>query len=384
MDWLFDERIRCWSVLTSMPIAEYIELVKKATAERGNLTGQRDVLKTTTAKRIRDRMVNDIIKGAVLPPIVLGAFIDEETFARFPLFDAKSRSNFLPEQADISIIDGMQRTASLIEAVRKEPKVEEQRVRVEFWLTPSVQAMVYRMLVLNTGQVPWTLAKQLSVVYAPLLREIQRNVPGIERIISDEKPGRRVGAAQFSSDDLVELYIAFSSRKTTADSKEALSDEFSKLDFVENIADDKFQHQFYTTLSILTDLDKAFTRYKSDYKGRFGKGRNVFDAQPARIGFVVAAALHVLGRPGLDKPPSERDRLIRGIKEAAVGLVDRLNTSAEEKVGEFLKLDILREILDKKVGQIGRYERAVFFDAFKVLIEEKFNLPDMESCWRAN
>ena len=81
MDWRFDERITCWSVLTSMPIGEYIELVKEATAERGNLTGQRDVLKTTTAKRIRERMVSDIIKGAVLPPIVLGALIDDATFA---------------------------------------------------------------------------------------------------------------------------------------------------------------------------------------------------------------------------------------------------------------------------------------------------------------
>lgn len=38
----------------------------------------------------------------------------------------------------------------------------------EFWLAKSVRALVYRMLVLNTGQVPWTLSRQLGVVFEPL------------------------------------------------------------------------------------------------------------------------------------------------------------------------------------------------------------------------
>jgi hypothetical protein len=54
------------------------------------------------------------------------------------------------------------------------------------------------------------------------------------------------------------------------------------------------------------------------------------------------------------------------------------------KLGEFLKLDVLSEVLDRKVGQVGRYERTVFNEAFKVLIDEEFNVPNMEPCWRAS
>ena len=68
----------------------------------------------------------------------------------------------------------------------------------------------------------------------------------------------------------------------------------------------------------------------------------------------------------------------------ARALAERLNVMTVEKVGEFLKLDVLSETLDRRVGQVGRYERQVFFDAFQVLIGEKFNLTNMEPCWRAN
>src|SRR5512146_1547578 len=134
MDWLYDERTDCWSVLTSMKVKDYIELVKTAHADRGSLSGQRDVLKTTTAKRIRERMVGDIRQGAVLPPVVLGAVVP--SFDKFPLAKGKTPSDLLSAKAakQLSIIDGMQRTGALMEAAEIDKKVLAYDVRVEFWL----------------------------------------------------------------------------------------------------------------------------------------------------------------------------------------------------------------------------------------------------------
>lgn len=244
--------------------------------------------------------------------------------------------------------------------------------------------MVYRMLVLNTGQVPWTISRQLSVVFAPLLQETLTHVPEIEKVPSPDRPGRRVRAAQYSSDAVVELYIAFSLRKTAIDTKEAVSDEFSRLDFVENLSEPDFQDQFYRALGLMARLDKAFSQYDSGDQGRFSKGRNIFDAQPARIGFIVGIGTHVLGRPGANRPAEDRTLRVNALENAASALVERLHGLDDQDLGEFLKLDVLREILDKRVGQVGRYERAVFAEAFKVLIEENFDVVDMEQCWRAN
>lgn len=386
MNWLHDTRTDSYSVQTTMSVADYLELVRPAHSSRGALRGQRDTLKTTTAKRIRNRMVSDIRRGAILPPVVIGAVVDRDTFSTYPSEGAEAPSDILPTavRAKLSIIDGMQRTAALSEAVQADASVLSNQMRVEFWLTQNVQTMVYRMLVLNTGQVPWTLARQLSVVYSPLLDEIEKRVAEINRMFTPDKPGRRVNAAEFSSDALVELYLAFSLRKTSIDTKEALSDEFSRLDFVENLSDSLFQDQFYSTLSILTRLDKSFSRYETGSNARFSKGRNIFDGQPARIGFIVAIAQYVLGRPGMDRPHNERrDRMIQ-IEHNAGALIDKLNGMTQEEVAAFLKLDVLAETLDRRVGQVGRYERGVYFEGFQVLINEHFELTSMEPCWRAN
>ncbi len=368
-----------------MTVGEYLDLVKPAHSARGVSSGQRDTLKTTTAKRIRDRMVADIRRGAVLPPVVIGAVVDAETFKTYPN-KAAVPDDILPAgvRSQLSIIDGMQRTAALSEASAIELTVLHSKMRVEFWLTQSVRTMVYRMLVLNTGQVPWTLARQLSVVFAPLLNEIQDNVPEINRMFTPDKPGRRVNPGEFSSDAIVEIYIAFSLRKTNIDTREALSDEFSRLDFVDNLTDTAFQGQFYQCLSIMTRLDEAFSRFDPGTNAKLSKGRNVFDSQPARIGFTVAVAQNVLGRPGMDRSHDERLARMEKIKTDADDMLTRLASKQPQEIGDFLKLDVLSETLDRRVGQVGRYERGLYFDGFQVLISEDFNLSTLEPCWRAN
>lgn len=387
MDWILDERTKCWSVQTNMNIRDYVDLVDAAHTSRGALSGQRSVLTTTTAKRIRERMVADLIMGAVLPPVVLGIAMEKKAFSRMPLLEARSISEVADDEAlaNLSIIDGMQRTAAMKEALAAEPKVGLRPTRVEFWITDGVRAMIYRMLVLNTGQVPWTMSRQLTVVYGPLLDEIITNVPELEKVSSPDKPGRRVGAAQYSTSDIVELYIAFSLRKTTVDAKEAVSDEFSRLDFVDNLSDQAFQSQFYSALSVMARIDKAFSRSDSPTAtGRFARGRDIFGGQPARIGFIVALGIEVLGRPGAGRDQEVRAQRTDHVRSRTDAFIRKLNRMDDARLAQFLKLDVLREVLDKRVGQVGRYERSVFSDAFKVLVEEQFSVSDMEQCWRAS
>ncbi|WP_422837893.1 hypothetical protein [Aquabacterium sp.] len=331
-------------------------------------------------------MISDIRAGAVLPPVVIGVVVSQEIFGQGKSGQLCTNDGFLEALSghELTIIDGMQRTAALIDASEIDADVLTNEMRVEFWVARSVRSLVYRMLVLNTGQVPWTLTRQLSVVYSPLLDEIKERVRNIERIFYPDKPGRRVNSGQFSSDALVELYLAFSLRKTNVDAKETLSEEFSRLDFVDNLADSGFQDHFYSSLSALTALDRAFDRYEDASGGRFSRGKDVFGSQPARIGFTVAVAQHVLGRPGLDREAEDRLHRMKIISEQANSLVERLTQINREELGEFLRLDVLSEILDRKVGQVGRYERNVFFEAFKVLIDERFDVPNMEPCWRAS
>ena len=386
MNWLRDTRIDCYSAITELKMSLYLSLVDEAHAQQGGISGQRDVLKTTTAKRIRQRMVSDVRAGAVLPPVVIGIVMPAAKIESLVKNQKLDLSVFLKglKNESLSIIDGMQRTEAFLEASEIDKGVLDSSVRVDFWLAKSVRALVYRMLVLNTGQVPWNLARQLSVVYAPLLVEIKANVQGIDRIITPDKPGRRVSGGQFSSEALIELFMAFSLRKQNVDTRENLSEEFSRLDLVENVADEKVQGYFYETLSTMAELDIAFDKLEAKSEGRFSRGRDIFSSQPARVGYIVAASQAILGKVGLEKPAKERNKRMQLLVNNATALTSKIGKMKQQQLKDFLKLDVLSETLDRRVGQVGRYERTVFYEAFKLLIEENFEVPSMEPCWRAN
>lgn len=396
---LHDQRVNCTSVMTAMPVNEYLQLVEAAYKKRGGLAHQRDALKTTTARRIRSRMVEDIIKGAILPPVVVGVVSDGKFIDSL---DELSTSETVQAISDsyseaLSIIDGMQRTTALLEAIEsKKEEVEGRPIRVEFWIADTTESLIYRMLVLNTGQVPWNLSRQLQVVYAPLIEEMKGLVK-FERILDTNAGERRSKAGEYAPDNLVELYIAFGLRKTDIDAQETLADEFSRLDMTEALSSHQYRDIFYPVVQMMVDLDVAFSRFDAEIEAAIAaqpddatqkvkKGRSIFDSKPARVGFVVAAATTILGRVGMeqDDDPAMTLAKLKEIRSNLDVLIDQLNAYDGADLAGFLRLDVLSERLyGQKRSAVGRYERAFFDAAFKVLFEESFKVPSMEPCWRA-
>jgi len=134
----------------------------------------------------------------------------------------------------------------------------------------------------------------------------------------------------------------------------------------------------------MVDLDKAFSRLDGELGENVPmKGRGIFDRQPARVGFAVAMGVQVLGRPGSEPDIEDRAAKSASVSQKIQGLVSRLDAMNAHELLDYLRCDVLAEVLDRRVGQVGRYEHGIFFEAFKVLLEEHFLLPNLEPCWRA-
>lgn len=212
----------------------------------------------------------------------------------------------------------------------------------------------------------------------------------IERLFTVEEPGRRYKGGEYAADTLVEAFIAFGLRKTEIDTQETLADEFSRLDVVDAISSEKYDKYFYGCLQMLVEIDKAFSRFKTDadegsaeeFVQKFWKGRNIFDSQPARIGFMVALAVSVLGRVGMDRDEESSKKRFEKLSTDVAAFVAKLKDLTQDELGDFLRLDVLSDRMNKKVTNVGRFERGFFEGAFKVLIDEDFELPNMEACWR--
>lgn len=399
---LQDTRVDCYSALVEFNVGEYLTLAEKAYDNRGGIKHQREALKTTTAKRIRSRLVEDLRRGAVIPPLVIGIVADEKDWITIKdLSESEQVKSLLQKYFnELSIIDGMQRTAALKEALAQDENVSGHIIRVEAWIAKGTESLIYRMLVLNTGQVPWNLKQQLEVVYSPLVKTIKEKV-NFRRLLAGSD--RRWQGGEFKTDSLIESYIAFGLRRTEVDTQESLADEFSRLDIAEALTNKKYDHYFYRVVQMLVDFDVALSRFNeipnsdgidvaesSDslevgIKARkLVRGRNIFDTQAARVAFIVACAVNILGRVGMDKDEEYSEKRCALLEESCKELVKRINSLSTSELEEFILLDVLAEKLSRRPSSaVGRWERAFFESAFRVLIEENFNVPNMEPCWRA-
>ena len=382
---LTDKRVNCLSVMTTVTVDTYLNLVDDAYFNRGGIEGQREPLRTTSALRIRRRMVEDIEAGAVLPPVVIGIVLPTAQFKRLEIKTQRDVMQLLKQvDADrISIIDGMQRSTAIREAYEALVETEYQ-VRVEFWISNKINSLLYRMLVLNTGQVPWNLRRQVEVIFSSVTKQIQETVKQIT-IVNVDDGTRRTKGAVFRASDLIELFLVFGARKEKIDVRKELSDEYTRLDLIEATSEEGFTDRFCDVLALLVELDIAFDTYKPEVaEGRFQKGRDLFSSQPACVGFVTAIALELFGRPGAEFSPDESAARWQKLERACKLMLGRLRRLNKEDIGKFLEFSTLNEtIVRTKSGGVGDFEREYFLKAFQVMVDERFKIESMAPCWRA-
>ncbi|NBI96567.1 hypothetical protein D7Y25_17010 [Parabacteroides goldsteinii] len=383
-----DKRSNCLSCMGITTIQDYIKYIEDIYKIKGGIEGQRDALRTSSAIKIRKRMVEDIVKGTVLPPVVLGLLLSHEDFIK--INTAEPNKDVILEilsnasDENISLIDGMQRTTAIIEAFKMSEDIANNDLRVEIWIVENLNNLMYRMLVLNTGQVPWTIRRQLEVVYGSLLKTIKNSVPEIEIYAIDDSKYRTDGG-QYQGESIIELFIVFGSRKEKVNIKERVAEEFTRLDFIESTDKSDLLSMFIRCLQIMYKVDKAFTRFESQNKtGKFAEGKDLFKSQPARIGFMAALAIEIFGRPGNDRGEEAQLKILNRIENEVddfIALVDKLT---KEELEAFLALNILNECLnDHNPSKVGDFERTFFKEAFYALIQEHFNTQSMVLSWRA-
>lgn len=386
---LEDKNANCVSIMATIPLSSYLELVEQAYADQGGLSGQRAPIRTKTGLKIRRRLVEDLTRGAVIPPIVVGAVTRPATLARLKKLKTSAElvAALSKEKVDLSIIDGMQRTTALIEA--SDAADIEPEVRVELWLARKVESLIYRMLVLNTGQVPWDLKRQLETLYKPIIAKISEEVKNIQLIGLDEN-FRRSKAGEYRSTRIIELFLAYTSRSVDVDIRERVAEEFAKIDITEATSDDAFFPLFVETIKLMATVDAQFDRlgrgHIVDEDSKVKTGRDIFTSLPASIGFVVAAAERLLGEPGFDYDLTAAAKEMEKIKKNISSLVKFMASLQEGDLADFIDLDTLNQMLTAKSSRIGEYERNLYKRAFLLLMTKTTQLISQGSlapCWKA-
>lgn len=334
-------------------------------------------------------MVDDFKKGAVLPPVVIGV-INNNSYSINSDSNESDFNNFLNnlDKSDISIIDGMQRTTAIIDAKLSDKEQSNQKIRVEFWIVKNMNDLIYRMLVLNTGQTPWNIRRQLEVVFGPIKKIINESIPDLKLIEVDDQQ-RRSEAGEFHANRIIELFHVFSSRSEKFDSKQVLSENFQRLDIIESISKEDIFNMFVAILENIVKFDKNLSRLRTrieDSSARYKEGKDIFTSQPALVGLTAALAQKILGRPGIDYKQYRVKNNFEYINSKFSEFNKKLSMKSSEEIPAFLDLEQLNEIvgsLNLKGSKVGDIERDYFKSAFQVMVDQGFDVESLTVCWKA-
>lgn len=378
--YLEDKVSNCHSIIIHMKLSKYLDLVKQAYDQQGNLNGQRTALSSASARKIRAQMTRDFENGSVLPPVVVG--LVESQFDVSKLESSPIFFDFIDGVKNkLCIIDGMQRTTAMINA---DVNKAERDIRVEFWITDSTSNLIYRMLVLNTGQVPWNTKRQLEVVLQPITSELRQKVRGI-KLFDLNSSRRRTQPGEFQADKVIESFLVFGARSEKTNKRDIIADEYTKLEFIESSSKQKLLDIYAQFLSRLVKLDQQFARSSQPEKVdsyKFKKGLDLFSSQPFLIGVTVAFAIRILGRPKKDYSPEKQLANLDRVLNSFDRLLLDLQAKNPQELHDFLCLSELNEQLPTSTSsRIGDIEREFFKDAFNVLIDENFDIDNMDICW---
>lgn len=359
-----DTRSGSISISCITTIEEYLSWYNQH-GKDNKLDDQRPVLNTRSANMVRKRLIDDLTKGAVIPPIVIGMTSDDIS----NINENSVEGHIQTALPNGTVIDGIQRTEALLNAVQQKQNIGNNNIRIEFWIAKDVVSLIYRMLVLNSGQTPWDTKRQLEVIYKPLLKEVENRIESMKLNYKNDKRRRNDGGI-YQASSIVELYMAFSSRKELVSTTDKLSDEFTRLDIVEMSGEPKYSLLFYEILSLLVQFDNAICKYRVDNTGGICSGMDLFTQMPSKVGFIVALAQYIVGRSGEERPNEIIEAKKDKAKNRISAIIDKVESLGDDDLAEFLSFDILNEkiaSLDKK--KIGNAQREYYKKAFSEMLD---------------
>lgn len=240
-----DKKVRGTCLLIDITIGDYDELIRNnlenLPIQRGKVSRQRDVYK---------RLRKDLKDGTIMPPLSLVAskelsdtIKDTEDTTRI-----EDIINEKISKKSLSILDGLQRTYCILNVIddlknnsEKLNAFKKLRIRAELWYSIKTNALLYKMLVLNTGQFKMSMRHQLEILYMPLKEAIsniakERGIEGMRfSTYKDSSPSKE--PYKYSFANIIEALTAFNTRDPIVDKTNIVVAELERMRFIEEHSD---------------------------------------------------------------------------------------------------------------------------------------------------
>lgn len=389
---LEDKRVNTNTLLGVMTIEDYLSIVEDSIS-RDDYLLQRG--RETRRKVVFDRLRQDLKKGTVIPPISLASQKDI----------SPNQKELELNEDDVYILDGLQRTYALID-IKKEienngtekGKFLERELRFEIWLYKSVESLLYKMIVLNTGQTRMSMRHQIEILNKPFINDFKKYASETDPSINIEiftwknSGQKRERQYQYALADLTMFFLSFAEGAAFVEKDSMVVELLDKINFLNNYSgikekygEDNIIYKEFTNLMI--NMDKLLCQkyppasIPQEYENLEQVKDSQFDFYKEG-NFLMKSRTFLSGFLGAFGQIYSKNRSLYEQKKKE--LFDLLSSNSTD---DPLSLDTLIKVirdLKAKSKRWGDTEREYFYNVFVEFINDKDGTKTFENYfWRA-
>ena len=357
MDHLFieDKRINARNYVIQLTLGEYYNLIKDKLDDN-----EYQRKRVRNAGSIYDLLKQDLIRGCVMPPIVLA-------YCKELQEDINIEDIIKIDSSHIKILDGLQRSYTIRDIVndietgniKEDDNPLNNLVRLEIYTGINKLGILYRMLTLNTGQSRMTTRHQIEIIYSDYKTNCQ--VPNVKLISEvDGKTSKKLGEYQFR--DIIEGFTSYIQEDYLT---------LDRMDILDNVKD-------LERLAKVTKEDNPFDDFLRTYHHFVCKINDSFDRELDKKELVLKNnpyALTAIGIFNTSQSMTGFGNAISSLKSLEIfksfedveKAINKINgETVEEGLYKIIEnLDALRENAKK----IGNDQRLYFYRFFRRLFD---------------
>lgn len=175
----------------------------------GSSFGEYLIQRRRESHKAYKRLSDDIRLGALLPTITLSVKPEHVDTIMDVANQPERLKTELSVMGRVDILDGLQRTYILKDISDSGFRFNENaKLLLEFWLEKDLSKLIYRMIVLNSGQKTMSMRHQIELLFTSLSSEIEKKIPGIT-ILKEKDSSRRTQSNKYPLSDLATSYYAY-------------------------------------------------------------------------------------------------------------------------------------------------------------------------------
>lgn len=320
-----------------------------------------------------DRLQSDIQKGALIPSITL-ALEPIKASSFIETVRTQNREAIKERLIDIKdslyILDGLQRTHK-IKQLQETGTVfnRDQKLLLEIWFEPVIEHLIYRLIVLNSGQKPMSMRHQIELLFATMRVSLSSQIDGLELLVENEEQNRK-RAKQFPFERLVTSYKCYLTGSPEVDKDSLVAEKMLE----EKILSESEEFLSETFISFRSFLGKYCNLDEELFRICNGTDLNSFRNWFAEANVInsVFAAIKKLGPQRAARAHTAMDQLLNKLRETPGG-VDVLNLQDYK---------IIREsVADPKLYNVGFATRKLLTNSFNEYFKDEGSTTLLE-CWQ--